>query len=172
MRDTAAMRLKGWRVSTSAGSQVSRRKVLAGGWLAGAAALIGLPATRPDSANASSQEEPLVGAWRLGVTLAGFPRRATVLLTFAPGGVMLHDGAQFPSGTGHGAWVKRAEGEYDYTWLSMAFDPEGNYTGMQRTRANTRVDETAQRLEGTGTLTRYDLNEEVVRIFELSFEGR
>ena len=138
-------------------SRVARRRALA---LAACTGLLVTAGQTTGLARAAA-DEPLVGSWMVGVTLAGGPLR--VLASFLPDGVAIRTAPlqqAAPSGLGvakmfisttHGAWNRISDTEFGLTLIGFAFDEAGKFLATQRIRAVLEVNETGETFTGSAT---------------------
>jgi hypothetical protein len=148
-------------------TRVSRRHVLIGAGVAGAA---GLAALAPNAivAKADSGEDPLVGAWKGTATLTGVPSFGT-LLSFAAGGSLVHSAsvdlqnttaAPNLSSPSYGAWKRTGFGEYAVKFFFFTFDTMTNPSGSGEVRERITVD--GDELHGKIDVTIFDATGTVV----------
>src|SRR5436189_2203160 len=109
-------------------SVVTRRGVLAGAGVAGAAA--GLAAT----AGVAEAAQPSVrGTWLITPKTAGGPAGFKALAAFAAGGVFVTTGSDEP-GTGLGQWSGDAN-KFGFTYMNFHFDSSGALSHTVKVRA-------------------------------------
>jgi|GEM_PF-6359049 len=148
-------------------TRVSRRHVLIGAGVAGAA---GLAALTPNAivARADSGEDPLVGAWKGTAALTGVPSFGT-LLSFASGGSLVHSASVDLQNTtaapnlstpSYGAWKRAGSGEYSVKFFFFTFDTLTNPSGSGEVRERITVD--GDQLHGTIEVTIFDATGAVV----------
>lgn len=144
-------------------TRVSRRHVIKGAGIAGAAGLAVL-APRVTSASADSGDDALVGAWRGTVSNKGGPTFGA-LTSFASGGTLTTSASiDLQSGQlstpGYGAWKRTDSNEYVATFWFFTFDQQTNPSGTGRVTGELTVD--GDKAHGPFTVTIFDLNDNVV----------
>jgi hypothetical protein len=129
----------------------------------GLAALL-LPSKRAEARTlgASAQEEPLVGSWRVDVQRPPPLGPITGFFTYTPGGCLLLTAADAATRPGHGAYVKTADREYDYTWVRPRVDSEGSFIGTTTGSNHVRVDNTLDAYTTAGVTSELDLDGNVI----------
>jgi TAT (twin-arginine translocation) pathway signal sequence len=154
-------------------AHISRRQVLKGASVAGAAGLVGaagLAALAPGTAaaEANDDEDTLTGTWRGTATLNGFGSFGT-LLSFAAGGTLVHSAAIDLQNTStaanlstpsYGAWRQRASNTFDATFEFFTFDNQTNPSGSGLVRERLTVD--GDDLTGHIALTLFDTTGTVI----------
>lgn len=146
----------------------SRRSLLGiGGWLAGAAALLGIEAERARPAAAGAQGEPLEGSWRSEVQREGLPP-AVALTTYTSGGGLVSSSNDPLVGTAHGGWVKTDSREYDVTLMRVLRGPDGTDVGTRKARTHLRVDETLDACSITGVIEDSDFGNNLLATRQVS----
>jgi hypothetical protein len=143
-------------------THISRRHILKGAGVAGAA---GLAALAPSGILASAEEgdeNPLVGAWRGTATVTGLGSFGT-LLSFAAGGSLVHsvsldlqnispnNNLSTPS---YGAWKRTGSGKYAVKFNFFTFDAQTNPSGSGEVKEHLSVH--GDDLTGTLTVTIFD----------------
>jgi hypothetical protein len=142
-------------------TRVSRRHVLIGAGIAGAA---GLAALAPSAivARGDTGEDPIVGGWKGAATLTGIPSFGT-LLSFAAGGTLVHSASVDLQNTSaapnlstpsYGAWKRIGSGEYAVKFFFFTFDTLTNPSGSGEVRERITVD--GDELHGKIELTIFD----------------
>jgi hypothetical protein len=128
---------------------VTRRGVLAGAGVAGAA--VGLAAT----AGAAEAAQPSVrGTWLITPKTSGGPAGFKALAAFAAGGVFVTTGSDEP-GTGLGEWSGGTKG-FAFTYLNFHFDSAQNPSNTVKVRAKGTFK--GSKLSGHATLSTFDPN--------------
>jgi hypothetical protein len=130
-------------VKTMATTPVSRRHLLKGAGIAGAA---GLAALAPGAliAKADTKEDSIVGTWLGTATLPGTPPFGT-LLAFAAGGTLSHSTAvdlqsSQLSSPSYGAWKRTDAGKYAVKFFFFTFDAQTNPSGSGEVTEKLTVD--------------------------------
>jgi hypothetical protein len=143
----------------------SRRGVLrAGGWLAGATAILGLIGRgSPVAAQATSADYaavPLVGSWMAEVRSANMA--GIILITYHADGTIVGTGTDhLRSSPIHGVWVQSAERQFDFTFLRLGFEA-GTYFRKQKVHGQITVNEAADEYTGRQVSEMYDLEGKLV----------
>jgi hypothetical protein len=128
-------------------SVVTRRSVLAGAGVAGAAA--GLAAT----AGVAEAAGPSVrGTWLITPTSSGGPAGFRALAAFAAGGVFVTTGSDEP-GTGLGEWSGGSK-SFAFTYQNFHFDSSQNPSNTVKVRAKGSFK--GSKLSGHATLSTFD----------------
>jgi hypothetical protein len=130
---------------------VTQRRGLLGLIATGLAALL-FPAKTASAVSARAQnepEEPLVGSWR-HASQRSARGPGTSFITFTPGGCLLHSGTDPGGRPAHGAWVKTADREYDYTWVRPLLDAEGTLSGTRTQSVHVRMADSLDAYTSTG----------------------
>jgi len=143
---------------------VSRRRVLQGAGLAGAA---GLFAMAPTAAKADT-EDSVVGTWRATGSAPGLPTSFGLLMTFSAGGTVFSSAAidlqpAFLSTPSYGAW--KATGDGTYAFKFEFFTPDGS--GAARGKATVDDD----RIHITLAITLFDASGKTVAAIPGSATG-
>jgi hypothetical protein len=126
---------------------VTRRGVLAGAGVAGAAA--GLAAT----AGVADAAQPSVrGTWLITPTTPGGPAGFKALAAFAAGGVFVTTGSDEP-GTGLGEWSGGTK-SFAFTYQNFHFDSSGTHSNTVKVRAKGTFK--GSKLSGHATLSTFD----------------
>jgi hypothetical protein len=86
----------------------------------------------------------------------------TSFFTFTPGGCLLTSNTDAVTRPAHGAWVKTADREYDYTWVRPLVDSEGTFIGIRTNRNHVRIDDTLDAYTTSGVTTDLDLDGNVI----------
>ena len=154
-------------------SSLTRRNVLQGAGIAGAAGLaatVGVGAF-PNIASAADAQNPgdaLVGAWRGTATVTGLGSFET-LLAFALGGTLVHSAsldlqntpaAPTLSTPSYGAWKRTGPNQYAVKFEFFTFDAQTNPAGSGVVKEQLTVDE--DQLTGTITVTLFDTSGNVI----------
>lgn len=148
-------------------TRVSRRHVLKGAGIAGAATLATL-APGTIVARADTSDDAIVGAWKGTATLTGIPTFGT-LLSFAAGGSLVHSASPDLQNTSaapnlstpsYGAWQRTGSGEFAVKFFFFTFDAQTNPSGSGEVKERLTVDRDA--LHGTVTVTLSDITGNVV----------
>jgi hypothetical protein len=144
-------------------AMVTKRRGLLALFAAGFAALL-LPSKRAaaQAGGASGQDEPLVGSWRVDAQRPPPLGPITGFFTFTPGGCLLQTSADAVTRPAHGAYVKTADREYDYTWVRPRVDSEGTFIGTTTGSNHVRVDDPLDVYTTAGVTTELDLNGNVI----------
>jgi hypothetical protein len=127
---------------------MSRRGVLAGLGVAGAAAGLGAISGEAEAAAASVR-----GTWLIKPTTAGGPAGFQALAAFAAGGVFVTTGSD-EAGTGLGEWSARGAHGFGFTYLNFHFDTEGKPASTVKVRAAGTF--SGSKLTGHATLGIFD----------------
>jgi hypothetical protein len=144
-------------------THVSRRHVLKGAGIAGAASLAAL-APSGIVARAGRSDDTIVGAWKGTATLTGIPSFGT-LLSFAAGGSLVHSAspdlqntAAAPnlSSPSYGAWKRTGSEEYAVKFFFFTFDSQTNPSGSGEVTEKLTVD--GDDLHGKVFVTLFDTN--------------
>jgi hypothetical protein len=130
-------------------SVVTRRSVLAGAGVAGAAAGLAATAGVAEAAQPSAR-----GAWLITPTTSGGPAGFRALAAFAAGGVFVTTGSDQP-GTGLGEWSGGAK-SFAFTYQNFHFDSSGNFNNTVKVRAKGTFK--GSKLSGHATLSTFDAN--------------
>jgi hypothetical protein len=144
-------------------TSVSRRHVLKGAGIAGAA---GLAALAPSAivAKAEGSDDTIVGAWKGTATLTGIPSFGT-LLSFAAGGSLVHSASPDLQNTAaapnlstpsYGAWKRTGSGKYAVRFFFFTFDAQTNPSGSGEVKEQLTVD--GDELNGKVEVTLFDTN--------------
>jgi hypothetical protein len=136
---------------------VTKRRGLLALVATGLAALL-FPGKSLSTGGASAQGEPLEGSWRVDLQRPPPLGPVTAFFTYTPGGCLLTTSTDALSRPAHGAWVKTADREYDYTWVRPSLDSEGTFIGTIRASNHVRVEDTLDAYSTTGVTTDLDLN--------------
>lgn len=145
-------------------TRVSRRRVLKGAGIAGAAGLAALvPTATVARAEDGTEDNALVGAWKGTATVTGFGSFGT-LLSFAAGGVLVHstaldlqNSANNPNlaTPSYGAWKRKGDGTYSVKFDFFTFDAQTNPSGSGEVKEQLTVH--GNDLTGTVSVTLFDL---------------
>ena len=143
---------------------ISRRRVLVGAGLAGAAGLVALT---PTVARADEEEDSLVGAWRATGSGADLPS-FSLLVTFNPGGTLVASASidlqpAFLSTPSYGAWKRAGDGTYVFKF--EFFTPEGS--GAARGKAEVDDDRT----HASVTITLFDASGKTIAVVPSRLSG-
>jgi len=135
---------------------ISRRRVLQGAGIAGAASLVALT---PTVARADT-EGSLVGTWRGTGSATGIPTFG-VLIAFNAGGTLVSSASidfesDFLSTPSYGAWKRTGDGRYAIKFEFFTAGAGGTPTGSGAVRGTFTVDD--DRLHGPVTVTILDLS--------------
>jgi hypothetical protein len=128
---------------------VTRRGVLAGAGVAGAAAGLATTAGVAEAAQATVR-----GTWLITPKTAGGPAGFKALAAFAAGGVFATTGSDEP-GTGLGQWSGDTT-RFAFTYLNFHFDSSGNFNNTVKVRAKGTFE--GSKLSGHATLSTSDAN--------------
>jgi hypothetical protein len=144
-------------------TRVSRRHVLKGAGIAGAAGLAALgPSGILARAEAGNDDNAIEGAWKGKATVTGFGSFGT-LLSFAAGGSLVHSASldlqnvnpnNNLSTPSYGAWKRTGPGRYAAKFAFFTFDAQTNPSGSGEVKEQLRVH--GDDLTGTLTVTIFD----------------
>ena len=151
---------------------VTKRRGLLGLIATGVAALL-FPAKSASAVSASAQnapEEPLVGSWRVE-SQRSTRGPVTAFFTFTPGGCLLQTSSDAEARPAHGAWVKTADREYDYTWTRPLLDAAGTLSGIRAGSWQVRLADSLDAYTSTGGSTDADLNGNILGTSQSSQQG-
>ena len=129
--------------------------------------------------NAAAQSEAsankaLVGAWYYTVLLGTEPPSSFKgMITFSKGGglvasaqgdILLNPPPGVPPGatSGHGSWVRTANGEYLYTFRQILYNGDGSYAGVGKIRNVATLSDSGNELSGHLILDYYDSSDQLV----------
>ncbi len=107
-------------------------------------------------------------AGRVATQYAG---AGTSFFTFTPGGCLLQTSSDAGTRPAHGAWVKTADREYDYTWTRPLLDAAGTLSGIRTGRWHLRLADSLDAWATTGGSTDVDLNGNIVGTSQSSQQG-
>ena len=146
---------------------VTKRRGLLGLIAAGMAAIL-FPGKSASAVSANAQGEPMEGSWRVEAQRPPPLGPVTAFFTFTPGGCLLASTSDALDRPAHGAWVKTADREYDYTWTRPRVDAEGTFTGTTMGRNHVRIDDPLDTYTTAGVTTELDLNGNVMSTRQVS----
>lgn len=117
---------------------ISRRNALraVGGGAALAGLMLAQHAPQVGADSAPGADNPIIGAWMTHANSTTGGVQAN-LLSFMPGGVVMHAASNFPQNAGIGAWIDGGDGTVVYSLIFRRMDKSGAYIGS--TRLNARV---------------------------------
>jgi hypothetical protein len=130
---------------------VSRRNVLKGAGIAGAAGLaaaIPMATLSPGVAAANAEEssaDPLVGSWRGTASPSGGPSFG-ILTTYGVDGTLVNSASidlqpNNLSTPGYGVWKRSDDGTYSVRFVFFTFDVSGNPSGSGEVKGQITVDD-------------------------------
>jgi hypothetical protein len=144
---------------------MSRRRVIAGLGVAGAAAGLGVTPSEAEAAAASVR-----GTWLIKPTTGGGPAGFQALAAFAAGGVFVTTGSD-EAGTGLGEWSARGAHGFGFTYVNFHFDTAGEHSNTVKVRARGSFHDS--HLSGHATLRTFDASgKQVGAARKFKFNGR
>lgn len=149
----------------------TRRQVLTNAGAFGALAALVSP-TVALAQQANGNAEGLAGAWQGTVTAEGpgAPPPLPILIMFAAGGGLVVSGR--PPGTpGFGAWASTGKDTFALTFLALHFDPQGNFVGSMKVRAQANLDEDGDTYTGPGITEIFDATGKLLSTFKATTQA-
>jgi hypothetical protein len=143
---------------------VSRRRVLEGAGLAGAAGLVALAPTVAFASPGNEGADAIVGSWQGSVSTNGGPT-FSAMTSINVGGTLTSSASidlqpSNLSTPSYGAWRRTHPGQYDIKFRFFTFDAQSNPAGSGEVNATVTVE--GNSLQGSFTLTIFDLAGNVV----------
>ena len=145
-------------------ARVSRRRVLAGAGLAGAAGLGALTPTIAFASPGDKGADAIVGSWQGSVSTNGGPT-FSAMTSFNAGGTLTSSASidlqpNNLSTPSYGAWRRTHPGQYAIKFRFFTFDAQANPAGSGEVDASVTLEDNS--LQGSFTLTIFDLAGNVV----------
>ena len=113
----------------------------------------------------------LVGAWE--VTSQRTRGVGKNLLTFSSDGTFFRSGDTHPTLSGaHGAWKQVSPSVYEASYVALAFDGAGKWSGITRNNLQIRLADGGQTFKGDVKSSNRDLQENVLSSGSAVLEGR
>lgn len=126
--------------------------------------------------------QAIVGSWYITVTSNTFPVPFRGMVTFGEGGGVVASAQgdillQPPPGVppvataAHGAWLRRSNREFLFTFRQIFYNGDGNYAGGAKIRNAATLDASGDSMTGQLIVQYYDASDQVVFTGAGSFTG-